>query len=428
MEFSMIGQYQAVHNQFIRNNHWEMNQERYTHTSFSKGPATSTYLLLTSNQAQCKPEMDGSQKSEKNMMEQFQKNLKQMKRKITKDLEKFSRNIEQRYPGDDDEMDQTGSVQIILKEQENIRDRFRKMENEVEKFQNILIDEWDESDEETEKMIEKSITEMMKYSDKIDVVIKRSYDIIDLMESSTQPAHDTKFNHLNNTQIGKTNDKLVNPEADKFNYNLIKLNNGTTIDSEDNVNTEISYNVDDDSAEEQAEIAQLREAKEKMKVLQARVHMYEDATSCKDCNFTVSGKMKPSKSRQKLKAHREKHHMAHVAVAYNSNEEIGSDKEHKSADIESLIPVYADTGLDEVSAEIPEIVGITTPRIDVLSTGSGSPNRLGESGDLSISETVANVLGSQIVITQANVPDVLSTGSGSSNRLGESGALVMVPR
>merc|ERR1712030_296343 len=61
-----------------------------THTSFSKGPATSTYtntkkqlgesdtdtteqfpkmfnveLLLTSNQAQCKPEMDGSQKSEK---------------------------------------------------------------------------------------------------------------------------------------------------------------------------------------------------------------------------------------------------------------------------------------------------------------------------------------------------------------------------
>ena len=93
----MIGQYQAVYNQFIRNNHWEMNQERYTHTSFSKGPATSTYtntkkrlgesdtdteqfpkmfnveLLLTSKQAQCKPEMDGSQRSEKNTMEQFQK-------------------------------------------------------------------------------------------------------------------------------------------------------------------------------------------------------------------------------------------------------------------------------------------------------------------------------------------------------------------
>ena len=84
-------------------------------------------LLLTSNQAQC--EMAGSQRSEKktNLMEQFQqfqKRIKQMKRKITKNLEKFSRNIEQRYLEDDDEMDQTGSVQIILKEQENIRDRF----------------------------------------------------------------------------------------------------------------------------------------------------------------------------------------------------------------------------------------------------------------------------------------------------------------
>ena len=92
----MIGQYQAVYNQFIRNNHREMNQEGYTHTSFSKGPATSTYtntkkrlresdtdteqfpkmfnveLLLTSNQAHCKPEMAGSQRSEKKTMEQFQ--------------------------------------------------------------------------------------------------------------------------------------------------------------------------------------------------------------------------------------------------------------------------------------------------------------------------------------------------------------------
>ena len=111
---------------------------------------------------------------------------------------------------------------------------------------------------------------------------------------------------MNNTQIGKekTNDKLVNPEADKFNYK-IKLNNGTTIDSdnEDNANTEISYNVADNSSEEQAEITQLKEAKEKIKVLQARVHLYEDATSCKDCDFTVSGKMKPSKISQKLQAH-----------------------------------------------------------------------------------------------------------------------------
>ena len=149
----------------------------------------------------------------------------------------------------------------------------------------------------------------MKYDNKItetsrdnDAVIDRCYDIIDPIESSTQHAPITKFNHLDNTQIGKekTNDKLVNPEADKFNYK-IKLNNGTnekdTIDSdnEDNVNTEISYNVADNSSEEQAEITQLKEAKEKIKVLQARVHLYEDATSCKDCDFTVSGKMKPSK-------------------------------------------------------------------------------------------------------------------------------------
>ena len=125
-----------------------MNQEGYTHTSFSKGPATSTYtntkkrlgesdtdteqfpkmfnveLLLTSNQAQCKPEMAGSKISEKKTVnvlqqfQQFQKRIKQMKRTILNKIEKF----EQRYLKDDDEMDKTGSVQIILKEQENIRD------------------------------------------------------------------------------------------------------------------------------------------------------------------------------------------------------------------------------------------------------------------------------------------------------------------
>ena len=88
-------------------------------------------------------------------------------------------------------------------------------------------------------------------------------------------------------------------KADKF--NLIKLNNGT---NGTNVNTKTSYNVDDDSAEEQDKIAQLREAN---KALQEKVHMYEDVPSCKLNEFTVSGKMKPSKSRQKLKAHREKH-------------------------------------------------------------------------------------------------------------------------
>ena len=120
-----------------------MDYQGYTHTSSSmnQGPATSTQTNTKKRLGESEfPKMlNVEQRSEKktNLMEQFQqfqKRIKQMKRKITKNLEKFSRNIEQRYPGDDDEMDQTGSVQIILKEQENIRDRFRKMENEIEKL------------------------------------------------------------------------------------------------------------------------------------------------------------------------------------------------------------------------------------------------------------------------------------------------------
>ena len=156
-----------------------MNQKRYTHTAspMDQEPTTSTYTmdtkkrlgesdtyksilntgqspkmfnvdrLLTSSQVPGggelprgssklveKSEETGSQKSEKkNLMEQFQqfqKRIKQMKRKITKDLEKFSK----RYLEDNDEMDKTGSVQIILKEQKNINDTFRKFENHVEKF------------------------------------------------------------------------------------------------------------------------------------------------------------------------------------------------------------------------------------------------------------------------------------------------------
>ena len=89
----MIGQYQAVTIKFIRDNHSEMNQKNIL-TSLSKEPANSTYtntkkrlresdtdpkmfnVELTSNQAQCKPEMavDGSKISEKktvNVLQQF---------------------------------------------------------------------------------------------------------------------------------------------------------------------------------------------------------------------------------------------------------------------------------------------------------------------------------------------------------------------
>ena len=99
-----------------------MNQEGYsTSFSFLKVPATSTStttkkqsysresdtteqfpnkmfnveLLLTSNQAQCKPEVDGSQRSKKDKMEQLRRVIKQSKRNITKAIEKFISNIEQ---------------------------------------------------------------------------------------------------------------------------------------------------------------------------------------------------------------------------------------------------------------------------------------------------------------------------------------------
>ena len=176
----------------------------------------STVDLLTSNQAQCKPEMNRSQKgekdihppSEKGMMMQLQKNLKQSKRKIIKDLEKFSRNIEQKFEANEaqsnDEMDpncKAGSVQIILKEQKNIRDRFMSMENEVENFNLFLIDEWDESEEEQmEQFIQKNNTNKEIYWSKINVVINRGYDII---ESSKRHAHETK----SNTQIEKRRKK-----------------------------------------------------------------------------------------------------------------------------------------------------------------------------------------------------------------------------
>ena len=102
-------------------------------------------LFLTSNQAQCnfttpqkQSEVDGSQGSEKDKMEQIQRRVKQSKRNITKAIEKFISNIEhyeEKYPRDD-EMDQTGSAQInhatgILKAQENIKDRYTKLEDEV---------------------------------------------------------------------------------------------------------------------------------------------------------------------------------------------------------------------------------------------------------------------------------------------------------
>merc|ERR1711888_67250 len=105
----------------------------------------------------------------------------------------------------------------ILKAQENVKDRYKKLEDEVEKFQKILEDYWEESEDEIETMICRSISELMKYENKVTemsrdngVVLERYHDLI---KSLTQPAPVTKFNHLDSTQkIGK-DDKTC-----KFNY------------------------------------------------------------------------------------------------------------------------------------------------------------------------------------------------------------------
>ena len=111
-----------------------------------------------------------------------------MKRTILNKIEKF----EHRYLKDDFEMDQTRSVQI-LKEQRNLRDRFNILENEVDTLNLFLTDEWHESEEELMKVIEKNLTDKETYWSKINEVINRGYDII---EPSTQHAHENKFNNL----------------------------------------------------------------------------------------------------------------------------------------------------------------------------------------------------------------------------------------
>ena len=59
---------------------------------------------------------------------------------------------------------------------------------------------------------------------------------------------------------------------------------------------------------------QMREAEKETKILKNKLKMYEEATKCKYCNFTVTGKMKISKYKQKLKAHVNKKHKIDIAV------------------------------------------------------------------------------------------------------------------
>ena len=280
----------------------------------------STVDLMTSNQAQSnglvlrcqKSEKDTHHPSEKGTMIQLQKNLKQSKRKIIKDIEKFEAKEAQGYGAE--------HIQIILKHIENIDDRFRKFENNVEKFQNFIINDWEEGDdEEIDKLLEQAQKESIKYSDYVWEFTKRSHDIIHHIESS---AHENKFN-LTSTLAGKdSTSTLAGKETNNFN-NLIKLNSNTN-------GTYVNI------TEKQDELEQLREAEKETKILKDKLKMYEEATECKYCNFTVTGKMKISKYKQKLKAHVNKEHKIDIAsmeVALGSVLPDFDDESHTGLDI-----------------------------------------------------------------------------------------------
>ena len=131
-------------------------------------------LLLSSNQSQCKAEMEGSQGGkprEKEEMEQLQRRVKQSKRNITKAIEGFMNRVTSymKYPTDDKVEIPTkiDDANGILKAQENVKDRYKKLEDEVEKFQIFLEDYWEQSEDEIETMICRSISELMKYENKV---------------------------------------------------------------------------------------------------------------------------------------------------------------------------------------------------------------------------------------------------------------------
>ena len=172
-------------------------------------------LLLSSNQAQCKSEVDGSQggkPSKKEKMEQLQRRVKQSKRNITKAIEGFMNRVTSymKYPTDDKVEIPTkiDDANGILKAQENVKDRYKKLEDEVEKFQIFLEDYWEQSEDEIETMICRSISELMKYENKVTEMSRDNEVVLErckaLIKSLTQPAPVTKFNHLDSTQkLGK---------------------------------------------------------------------------------------------------------------------------------------------------------------------------------------------------------------------------------
>ena len=177
----------------------------------------STVDLMTSNQSQSKPEMNG--------LDTLLKNIKQSKRKILKLLQKFEDREAQGYGPE--------HIQIILTSIIDINNRLRKFENNVENLHKFIINDWEEdNDEEIDKLIDKLTSDSTKYSDYVWEFTIRSREIIHHIESA---AHENKF-YLTNIL-----DQSAGKETNTFN-NLIKLNNNGT-----NVKIDVLPELDDES-------------------------------------------------------------------------------------------------------------------------------------------------------------------------------------
>ena len=142
--------------------------------------------LLVSSQSQCGSEMAESQgdtQREKEEMERLQRRVKQSKRNLTKAIEGFMNRVTYykiKYPTDDKvEIISTkiDDAHDILKAQENVKDRYIKLEDEVEKFQNLLSDIWEQSEDELETALCRHTSEFLHY-EKNFLEMSRNHEVI----------------------------------------------------------------------------------------------------------------------------------------------------------------------------------------------------------------------------------------------------------
>merc|ERR1712055_232947 len=99
------------------------------------------------------------------------KNIKNSKRKILKLLQKFEDREAQGYEQED--------IKIILESIIDINNRLRKFENNVENLQKFIIkNDWEEDNDEIDKLIDKLTSDSIRYSDYVWVFTIRRREII----------------------------------------------------------------------------------------------------------------------------------------------------------------------------------------------------------------------------------------------------------